>query len=270
MQSDNPQITPLLRWVTALECIVLLVSGGGLFFLPAIVGQWWPWSLTPFNTRLLGAIYVASLISTLLLVLYNRWTPARVVVPMILIFTIIVLVVSLTYLPRFIQPLPTILWIILYIGIPVNAAYHLWLYRTLSPAQPVEIPSVLRWLMRIQAVVLGLYGLGLLIAPTTFAAFWPWGIDDFHGRMYSVAFLTPALGAWLLSHSTTRIDLQTLGLTQIVGGLLPIVGMLIVSPTVPPERQVNWSIAGTWLWTGMFAFIFLMGAVMLLQSRKSA
>jgi hypothetical protein len=269
MQSDNPQISPLLRWVTAFEVSVLVVSGGGLFFLPTILGQWWPWPLTPFNTRLLGAIYVASLISALLLVLYNRWTPARIVTPMILIFTIIVLIVSLTNVSYFTVPWSMILWFALYIIIPLNAAYHLWLYRKLSPAQPVAIPATLRWWLRIQALVLGLYGLGLLIAPATFSAFWPWRIDDFHGRMYSVAFITPAVGAWLVSQSTSRVDLQTLGLTQIAGGLLPIIGMLIVSPTVPLERQINWSLGGTWLWTAIFAVLFLSGVVMVWQARET-
>lgn len=267
MHNDNPPISSLLRWVTAVECVVLIFAGIGLFFLPNLISPLWPWPLTPFNTRFLGAVYLGSLASALLLVFYGRWTPARVVVPMILAFTLIVLVVSLIYLGNFVVPTSTVFWLILYIGIPLNAAYHLWLYRNRPPAQPITLPSVLRTYLRVQAISLGLYGLGLLILPSTFAAFWPWPLDDFHARLYSAAFITPAVGAWLLARSATKLDLLALGLTQVFAGLLSIVGLFIVNSVVPVERQVNYSLVGTWLWLGSSLMIFLAGAAMVSISR---
>lgn len=268
MKGDNPHITPLLRWVTVLESAVLVVSGGGLFFFPTLFDSSWPWELTPFNARLLGAIYLASLVSTVFVVLRNHWSPARVVVPMIFMFTVIVLIVSLVYIEQFTVLFSTALWFILYIGIPLNAVYHLWLYRSLPSPQPTKTSSALRLLMRLQAAGLGLYGIGMLIAPAFFTQFWFWSIDAFHGRMYSVAFLAPAVGAWILAQSATRTDLQALGWTQVAGGLLPIVAMMIVDATVSPERRIDWAQEGTWLWFALFAAIFVMGALMLWQAQK--
>lgn len=266
---NNPLISPLLRWVTAFECVVLIICGGGLFLLPSVISPLWPWELTPFNTRFLGAIYLASLLSAALLVVYGRWTPARIVTPLILLFTLVVLIVSLTYLSRFTVPVSTLFWLLLYGVIPLNAAYHLWRYRHLPPApSSAHIPAWLRTFFRVQAVLFGLYGIGLLIEPTGLTTFWPWTIDTFHGRMYSVAFLTPALGAWLVAQSATRIDLQTIGWTQVLGGVLPIWGAVIVSATLPAERQIQWGAAGTLLWLSLGVLLIISGGLMLWRSRR--
>ena len=37
-------------------------------------------------------------------------------------------------------------------------------------------------------VAAGLYGLGMLLTPTTFSAFCPWKLDDFRGQMYGALF----------------------------------------------------------------------------------
>lgn len=263
MNVHNLEITRLLRWVTAMEVLVLIVSGGGLFLLPAELDSLWPWELAPFNTRFLGAVYLASLVSAAALTYVGRWSPARLVVPMILVFTTIVLGVSILYYDRFTEnTLSTAAWFALYIAIPINALYHLWLYRKWPPVAGVQLPAFMIVLLGVQAFGLGLYGILLLVVPETFSQFWPWPLDDFHGRMYSVAFITPALGAWLLLRSTSMPELRTLGLTQIVG-VLPVIGLLIVDSEV---QRVNWSAVGTWLWIGLFGVIGLMGVLLLWQS----
>lgn len=265
--SAENQITPLLRWVTAIEVGVLIVSGGGLFFLPSVFTEIWTWDLLPFNTRFLGAVYTASLIAAALLVIKGTWSPARIVVPMIFVFTIIVLMVSLLYIDRFeLSKFSVWGWFILYIGIPINAAYHLWLYRN-RPAPPnYRLPSPWNQLIGAFALFLAFYGIGLLILPDTFSEIWSWKIDDFHARMYSVAFLTPAVGGLYVYRGTTSIELLTLGLTQVAGGALSIIGLLIVDSSV---KLVDWSAVQTWLWISIFLILTLSGAAMIIFSRNS-
>jgi hypothetical protein len=45
-----------------------------------------------------------------------------------------------------------------------------------------------RLYMPVQKVAAGLYGLGMLLTPTTFSAFCPWKLDDFRGQMYGDLF----------------------------------------------------------------------------------
>jgi len=263
--NDNPKITTLLITITAVESLVLLVAGVGLLLFPSIIRPLWPWGLSPFNALLLGAIYSASLVTTAIVVYVKRWAPARVAVPMIFIFTAIILFVCLIYIDRFdFQYWGTWLWFFLYIIIPANAAYHIWLYRNQKPVNPFPLSTLWRGVFLIPTILLGLYGIGLLVAPDSLSSFWPWQIDDFHGRMYSVLYITPASGALLLFGAAASIELLTIGLTQIVGGGASILGLVIIDNQV---NKIDWSAFGTWLWIGSFAIILLTGIGLVWQSR---
>lgn len=266
MYNDNPEITKLFLWVTAVESFVLLVAGGGLLFFPWIMGPLWPWDVAPFNVLLLGSIYSASLVATALTVHFRRWAPARIVAPMIFLFTIIVLIVSLLNLDRFdLGHYSSWLWFLLYLGIPINAAYYMWGERHSKPYYLSPLTSPWRELLLVPVVLLGIYGVGLLIAPESFTSFWPWPIDDFHGTMYSVAFLTPALGAILLWRAAAQVEVLTLGLTLIAGGLAPLVGILIIDNNV--GGKVDWQASGVWLWLGSFTILFIAGLGLAWRSR---
>ena len=246
--NDNPRITALLIAVTAGESLVLLIAGFGLLLFPSILRPLWPWEIAPFNALLLGAVYSASLVATTLVVYHRRWAPVRVVIPMIFEFTAIILVVCLFYIDRFdFQYWGTWVWFFLYLLIPINAAFHIWLYRNLKPVNPFPLITPWRTLFLIPTILLGFYGLGLLIAPGPFSSFWPWPIDNFHGQMYSVLYITPAVGAVLLYNAASSVELLTMGLTQVVGGVIPIVGLVIIDNQV---NRVDWSASGTWLWIG--------------------
>jgi hypothetical protein len=255
--NDNPEITKLLTWVTGIESFVLLVAGVGLLLFPSVVAPEWPWELTRFNALLLGSIYSAALIATVMVVRVRRWAPARIVLPMIALFTTVVLVVSLLYFDRFdADKYSTWLWFLLYVVIPANALFHMWLYRNLKPYFPVPLALPWRTWLLLPTMALGVYGVGLLIAPATFGEFWPWTVDDFHGRMYSVAYLTPALGAYLLWRNAAAVEALTLGLTMAAGGIVPIVGLVVIDAQID---KVDWTQAGTWLWLATFAILFVAG-----------
>src|SRR5262245_11370198 len=100
-QTVNPPISALLRWFTLVEVFVLLAAGGGLFFAPELANTIWPWMLTPFNTRFLGAIYLGSMVAVAFMWYIGRWSPTRAVLRVIFAFTLIVLVVSVLYSGQF-------------------------------------------------------------------------------------------------------------------------------------------------------------------------
>jgi hypothetical protein len=262
----NPKISPLLRFLTFIEVVVLFAAGFGLFFIPKLIEPLWPWELLPFNARFLGAVYAASCIAALMQTLYARWSPARLVTPMIFIFTAVIVVLSFVYIDLFdFQRWEVWVWFGLYIVIPVNAAYHLWLYRFLPPADSAPIESSTRTILFAQTVILGLYGLALVFFPSAAKTIWSWEIDNFHAQLYSVTFITPALGAYVLMKGASRIEWQTMGLTQIVLGLFPIIGLLLVDASV---QRVSWSAVGTWVWLALFAAMLVVGIWMMRQSGK--
>ncbi len=255
---NNPPISKLLSGVTGLEVVILFWAGCGLLFYPPVMQPFWPWTLAPFNLRFLGALYAAALIAALLQAVSRRWSPARVVTPMIFVFTLVVTVFSFVHLERFdLSRLEAWIWFVLYIGVCLNAGVHLWLYRKLPLPQPALHPrGALRGMLWVVVVALGVYGLLMLVAPLAASAFWPWKLDAFHAQLYSVTFLTPALGAWVLLRGATRSDLRALGLTLALWGVLPILGLILADASV---KRIRWEADETLFWLALFGLMGMLG-----------
>jgi hypothetical protein len=265
-ESTNPNISPLLRYLTLVEVLVLFITGLGLFFAPKIIEPFWPWKLLPFNAHFLGAVYSASLVAAAMQVWYGRWSPTRVVTPMILVFTAIILVLSFVHIEQFdFKRVEVWLWFLLYGILPINAGIHLWLYRNLPPADSAQPTTAGRIILVVQSIILGLFGLALLVAPSFAKTFWSWEIDEFHAQLYSVTFITPAVGAFILAKAASKTEWLTMGLTQGVLGLFPIIGVILVDAAA---KRVNWSLAGTWIWMAIFAAIFIVSLWMIKVSQQ--
>lgn len=253
----NPRISIPLLIPALVQGAVIAGAGVVLFFAPTTGNDIWGWELSPFNTRFLGAIYLAAFVDFAALAVVRRWVPARVVMPMDLLFMSVVLVVSLVYVDRFKWEQPvTWAWFAIFISVPVYAAYFLWRFRAMLRAAATHPPATLRLVLIGAAVPLAGYGLGLLAAPGTFTGFWPWPIDGFHGRIYSAIFLTLALAAAILWRTASSLELALLGLTCAVLGALEPIGLVVVDVDVD---KVDWSTSGTWAWIAMFGVICAYG-----------
>jgi hypothetical protein len=198
------------------------------------------------------------MIATLMIV--NRWSPARLVLPLAFIFTLIVSAVSFLYFDRFDpQRRATWLWFVLYVGSALIAGYFLWRYRRLTPTNATPHSRPWRGWLLTQSGILGLYGLGLLLLPSFFSAFWPWRLDVFHAQVYSAIFITAAAGSYIVARVAAPIEFLTLGLGFMILGASSVSGLIMVDSAV---HRVNWSLPGTWLWAGIFSALFLSGAMM--------
>jgi hypothetical protein len=251
----------VLWWVTLAECVVLGVAGVGLLLTPELIGQLWPWTLTPFTARALGAVYLAAFVATASLAIRPWWSPARIVVPMVATFTAIVTVLSIVYIDRLDRLPSTAAWLAVYVGAVAVAFWYVWRYRGLPPAPEARAGSpFLRSALLAEVAVLGGYGVLLLLLGATATGFWPWPIDDLHARIYSAAFLTPAVGAALLVRLGTGREDRTLGLTQVVSGVAAIAGLLAVDANL---HRVDWTLAGTWGWVALCVAIAGVGLLLL-------
>jgi hypothetical protein len=266
-EQNNPRITPVLRGLTAIEALVLIVTGGGLFFLTDAARAQWPWPILWYATRVIGATYLASLAAVACMLIYGRWSPARLVLALILTFTTVILVLSLAYLPVFdFKRWSTWGWFILYILLPISAAYHLWLYRRILPPDPIPTPRIWQLYLFVQGLVAAILGVGILIAPDQFNSMWPGTFDRFHGQLYSAMYFTAMTGSWIVARSATRAEWLTLGLTQSVLGGFMLLGAYVVKAALGPDYQLTWSPLGSVVWLGFFGLMLLTGIVMLLQS----
>jgi hypothetical protein len=267
-EDSNPLLPRLFRGVTTIEAFVLAVAGFYPFFFPHNALGKWAWISGPFNLRFIGAVYLTSLVAVLVVLSVPRWAPGRVALPMLVVFTNLILVLSLVYINRFeFDRGGTWAWFILYVAIPASATYYWWRFRSLAPADPTPVPPALRaWLVG-AAVVLGLYGIGLLVAPRTLTDFWPWPIDAFHGRLYSAIFVTLAVAGLTVSRVAARVELALVGLTGLTLGLFSILGLILADIS---ENSVDWSAFGTWVWVGGFAALGIAGCALTSRALRSA
>ncbi len=260
------RLTPLLRFFTLVEVAVLVAAGFALLILPDLARDQWPWTPAPFNTAFLGAIYTASLVPVSAMLVGGR-APLRVVLPMLAVFTAIVLIVSMFYLEQFqLDRWSNWVWFPLYVLLPINAAYHIWWYRGLTPAGQTPTPPAWRIYLWGVAVAIGVYGVGVLIAPEPLTAFWPWAIDAFHGRMYSAVLIAGAVGGLALARVATSIELTTVGLTHATFGLLSVAGLLLVDAA---QGRVDWSRPGTRLWIGTLVTGCVGGILLAWRGRRA-
>jgi hypothetical protein len=256
-QGDNPALPAGLRVFSAFVIVVLLL-GSALFFAPGLVKPRWPWALTPFNARFLGSFYIAEMVVMSALLLWNRWSPARMILMMAFAFTLVVTVASAIHLDHFdFHRKNGWLWFIVYVGSALISGWFLWRARGTPPVASAVSGSRWRGMFLGETLVFALYGLGLLAAPSVFAAFWPWPIDVFHGQVYSAIFLAAAAGTWLLVRNAPREELVVLGLAQLTIGALSIVGLVVTDAAV---KRLDWTASGTWAWIVVFAAIALTGA----------
>jgi hypothetical protein len=260
LEDGNPKLPGGLRVFSGAVIVVLLV-GAGLFFVPDLVKPRWPWPLAPFNARFLGSFYLAELVAMVALLVWNRWSPARMILVMAFVFTLVVSVTSLINLDHFnFGRKASWLWFGVYAGSAIVSGLFLWNARGTPPVR-AAMPGVgWRRYFQAEAVLLGLYGLGLLILPATFSAFWPWKIDAFHAQTYSAIFITAAAGTGLISAHAPREELVALGAAQLVLGLLSIIGLALTDAAV---KRVDWAAPGTWTWLVLFAAIAVAGLIKL-------
>lgn len=264
---ENPAIPSYLRFVTAVECCVVFTAAFILFFLPAFSESVWSWAIPPFNARFVGAVYFAAYIPLILFWLNPRWTPGRLVLWMIFVFTALIMIAMFLHVDSFAWDRPATFLVFwpLYIFLPINSAIFLYKFRNVELKIQDDLSPTWKTILKLFALLTGIYGIGLFFAPETLTRFWPWPVDAFHARIYASAFVTPAVGAWILSgRRGAASEYLTFGLNLLAGGILPILGTLLTHLNVPPERQVDFGSLGTWIF---FLFFLATGVLGALQVR---
>lgn len=262
------KVPALLSTLALISIVLLALVGGGLFFFPQFIQDRWIWPLTPFNTRFLGAIYLTALVSLTNLIFGNRAVLARLIVPMMWIFTTVVLLASCLHLEQF-SPLrrASDLWFWVYLIDCVGASYYLGYFKERSFPNLRQLPALWPAVLGIQAGLLGVYGLGFLIFPETTSSTWSWPLDSFHARLYSSIFLTGAVGSALLAKRASAAECRALGVIQITFSGLVLAGVGIVDSAV---NKMDWRLLANWIWVGAISLPGIIGLGLILQVRRQS
>ena len=236
----NPVLPESFRIFTVLVGVIVL-AGASLLAAPGFVGPSWPWIAPEFNLRFVGAAYLPGLLSLIAILALNRWSPARLVIWMGLVFSLIALLVSFIYFDRFdFSRTGVWAWFGVYIASSIAFILMLWRFRAAPhPAKPIEDPLIRRFYL-VQIAIFGLLGLALLLFPRIATAPWPYPVDDFHGRLYSDIILAGAVGAFLMWRAASRQELVVFGVSQVALGLGALAALMLVRNGVSAESWDEW------------------------------
>jgi hypothetical protein len=266
-QPDNPALPLRLRGLTLVGVLALLAAGAGLFFAPTVVRPLWPWQIGRYSAFFWGAVCLAALAALALLLYEARWWPGRLVLPMLVVFSGSLLIVSLLNIQHFeFNRWATWMWFALNLILPGLTAEYLWRRREQPPPEVFPTPAAWSKLLQALGLVLGLYGMGLFLLPSLFDAFWPWPVDSFSGQLYSAVFTTAAIGAIGLCQWAAPVERLALGASYAILGLFSLFSVLIADADQP---RVAWDALGVWVWTGVFAALFVIGLALVWWSSST-
>lgn len=264
--SYNAALSPWVRVFTG-AALIVLIAGPLLLLAPQVIVPRWPWTITPFNARFLGSVYVAELLSLAVLFIHNRWSPGRAALVVSFVFTFVVTIASFIHLASFAGPRRIAVWFILYVGYAALTAGAFLLYRRLPSVAAVAVSERFGKVMPIAGALLLLYGAALFVAPSFAASFWPWPIDAMHGRIYSAVFLAPGIGLLLLARSAAAHEFLVGGVFLAGLGVFAILSLILAHLQT---GRASFASPGTWAWVVLFAAIGVLGAAMIRVSREKS
>lgn len=197
--------TPILRVtrvVFTLDLIFSLVAGVVLVALASHTEDAFAWTIKlPVTAAFLGAGYGAAVAMLIPSYRETRWRAVRIVPVMGWTLTFVTAVVTLRHLDDLHLGSGTTTgrlagwaWLVVYLSIPVLLAAVFVAQERAGGRREREIVEPLlppiRVVLWTQALVAGVLGLGLVVAPATFDVVWPWPLPPLSAG---------AVGAWLLT-----------------------------------------------------------------------
>jgi hypothetical protein len=228
-------------WLRLLFILVLgqaLILGQALVW-PDRIGRTLPWPATPLNARFVAALYCMGVVTALLAILAPTYAAVRV--PLVLIFSLTagLLVLTLPHLGDFNANTFPYRWVISYTLDAVVTGAVLWRLRGRGRSQSARTP--IGAVLATYVTVAGAAGLVMLMAPSFAVRHWPWGLTPILAQVYSIFFLTFALGGWLIARES-----RAEGAWIYVTANLAVSVMVIGVSAAYPERFT----AGvpTWTW----------------------
>jgi hypothetical protein len=252
-QADPPKFSKGMRLILIAASILVLAAGLDLTLLTEQTATSFAWTIqSSMTAAFLGAGYLASFLLEFLAYREKTWTNARVAVPSVFLFTTLTLVATLLHLDKFHLNSPIFsamvaayLWLAIYIAVPI-AMLILLIYQIrlqgLTPKRKATLYTWMRLVLAAQGTIILVTGITLFLSPATASTFWFWALTP---------LTSLAIGAWLIGigvialHMTWENDHRRNRIAYISYAIL---GIFQVVSLVRYAGEVNWSMAGSWVY----------------------
>jgi hypothetical protein len=262
-----------MRRMLVVAAGLVATVGVSLFLLTEQTDVYFAWTIaSPMTAAFLGAAYWSSAVLELWAARERAWANARVAVPAVLLFTVLMLVVTLVHAERFhfdapllITRLGTWFWLAVYAGVPVILGFFFVLQLQLphvDPPRHMPLPLWARGIFIVQSAVLFVLGLPLLLVPAAAAPFWPWPLTPLAGR---------AVGAWLLALSVAgahvvwendRRRVRSAAASYLALALLQLVALARYG------AELRWAEPNAWLYLAYLLVMLAFGVYLNLPQRE--
>jgi hypothetical protein len=221
-----------MRNTTWLRVLFVLVFGQALLLGQAMVwperiGETLPWPATPLNARFVAALYGMGAVTALLAVFAASYVAVRVSLVLVFVITGGLLLLTLPHLGEFTASTFPYRWVAAYTVDAIVFGVVLWRLRGRERAPAGRNPS--GTVVAAYALVLTVVGAVMLVAPSFAVRLWPWGLTAILAQVYSVFFLTFALGGWLVARDP-RPDAAWVYLTANLSTVLIVLGVSMAYP----------------------------------------
>jgi hypothetical protein len=255
----SPVVAPLTRFLL----------GVPLFLLATQTETYFAWTIAvPLTAVFLGANYWASALLALLASRETTWAEGRVSVSVALVFAPLVTAATFIHIDQFdLDSVIGWVWVIAYGVYPPMLV--LFLARQLraagvDPPRIAPLPTWLRAILGVHAVVMIPFAVALFIAPSSVGDLWPWPLSPLTGRM--VAAWTLAFGV-LAAHQLRENDLERIRIALLaypVFGALQVIGLARYSGDLE-----DWGDPSTWVYLAIIASTFVIGVFGWLELRRA-
>ncbi len=197
-----------------------------------------PWDASPLNARFIAALYLMGAISALLCMIAARYAEVRISLIEIGFVTGVLLLMTVPHFGEFTPQSFPYRWVIFYTIDPLVSALIWWRLRGSAALPAGRNPFALLFL--VYAAVLAVAGVVLLALPALAASLWPWALPPILGQVYSVFFLTFALGGVLAAREPSWTGVRVYVLANL-GMLLLIIGVSIWHADRFKPGPVTWA-----------------------------
>lgn len=162
---------------------------------PVLITLVLPWEASPLNARFIATLYAMGAISALLCMIAGRYAEVRISLIEIGLVTGGLLLITIPHFGEFTPANFPYRWTIFYTIDPLVTGLILWLLRGRDAGPAGRSPFTTQFVT--YAAVLGVAGLILLALPGVAGSLWPWMLPPILAQVYSIFFLTFAVGGLL-------------------------------------------------------------------------
>src|SRR6266568_5910694 len=245
---------------------------GALFFVyPSLVISLWPWPVKVLAVRFIGAIFLAIAFGCWSALRAKIWQRAKILVLVGGTFFGITSIVSIVFAASQGGGYVISTWIGYFLVASLGNFYFLYRYgwRRRPQDRLGEGPPwrIARWFFRIQTVVVGVFGIMMLLLPSIAQAqFWPWQVATSTLQMFAGLFLATCLATGWASLQT---DIGRIRVLLPLDVIFPSLALLAVG--------IHWDVISiqspsalvTGVWVFIYAFVAIGSVYLYFSSRKT-